>query len=397
MNYIRIFILLIFLSILIGGLASIFLQGLEWIGKIRTSYFLFGLPFLGGLFAFLNQKLDFHRTSTSQYLAMIDDPEKKESIWVSIYTILSTWLSHIVGASVGREGTALTMGGSLADTFSSIFKIKKEDKPMIIRAGFAGGFASVFGTPMAGFIFGLEIKKVGSLSFTSLIPCLFTAFFSNFLAIKFFSAKHLIYPAIFLPGINLEFWAKLIILGLFLAIIARIYSALESKISQTLDKLPVNGILKGIFGGTILLIIFSLPEFKESIGLGSNLLLGAFEKISDPLFAFKKLLATAFSLGFGFKGGEATPLFLIGSYSSAGISDLIGLPIGLCAALGFIGLYTGLAKTPLTALSLGIELFGPEGWFAYFIIGLIVTLASGKKGLFQNQEWSNYLYVRKNT
>ncbi len=398
MKYLRIFLVLSIVSIITGGLSSLFLHGLAWIGKFRIEYFLFGLPIVGGIYYWAKHKLSsIHNTSTGHYLELIGNPTKKHSVWVSVYIIVSTWLSHLVGASVGREGTAVTMGASLADSISEFFKIDKNQKPHIIRAGIAGGFASVFGTPFAGLFFGLEIKKIGSISFSSFFHCIYTAFLSNYLAIHLFSAKHLTYPTIFLPKVNGIFIAKLISIGLFLALIAFIYKALESKISKWLDKLPVHLILKGIIGGVLVLIILSLPGFSETIGLGSNLLLEPFEKIQDPGFAYKKLIATIISVGTGFKGGEATPLFLIGSYAIGGLHEILNLPIAFCAAIGFSTLYTGIAKTPMAGMFLGIELFGGEAWICYLFVGIIVTLASGPRGLFTNQEWSNYLYVRKNT
>lgn len=397
MNNLRIFLALTMVSIITGALSSLFLHGLEWIATIRLDYFLYGLPIIGALYYLAKRKLaSVHSISTGDFLATIENPTKSHSIFVSIYIIVSTWLSHLVGASVGREGTAVTMGASLADTFSKILKIEKESKADLIRAGISGGFASVFGTPLAGLFFGLEIKKIGTLSISSFLPCLYTAFLSNYLAIHVFRAKHLIYPSIFLPEINALFFAKLMSIGLFLALIAYIYKASESKISQALEILPVGSILKGIVGGLLVLILLNLPGFSETIGLGSDLLLDPFEKIRDSGFAYKKLLATILSVGVGFKGGEATPLFLIGSYSIAGLHDILNLPIGLCAAIGFSTLYTGITKTPLAGMFLGIELFGLDAWYCYLFVGIIVTLASGRKGLFTHQEWSSYLYVRKN-
>jgi H+/Cl- antiporter ClcA len=140
----------------------------------------------------------------------------------------------------------------------------------------------------------------------------------------------------------------------------------------------------------ILFGVLSIPVFHESGGLGSEFLLRPFEEVA-PDFALWKLLATNLSLGLGFKGGEATPLFLIGSHAASGFASGFGLPVGLAAAIGFVSLYGGLAKTPLAATFLGMELFGPSAWFCYLIITLIVLFGSGKKGIFSNQTWADYL------
>ena len=346
--------LLVALSFATGSLSSLFLAGLDWI-QHHGSY-LYALPILGLIF---------------------------QSFPFPAYLIIpATWLSHLAGASVGREGTAVTMGRVLGERISS--------STIFPKAGMAAGFASVFGTPLAGAFFALEVGEVGKIKFRHLPACLFAAFSANFVSLHVYGTKHLSYPAIFLPSFSGEFYAKLALMGLFLALIALLYKRSESIIISAFDKLPVQGPLKGILAGLILFGVLSIPVFHESAGLGSEFLLRPFTTVV-PDFALWKLLATNLSLGLGFKGGEATPLFLIGSHAASGFASWFGLPIGLAAAIGFVSLYGGLAKTPLAATFLGMGLFGTSAWFIYFIITLIVLFGSGKKGIFSNQTWADYL------
>jgi H+/Cl- antiporter ClcA len=345
---------LVALSFATGSLSSLFLAGLDWI-QHHGSY-LYALPILGLVF---------------------------QSFPFPAYLIIpATWLSHLAGASVGREGTAVTMGRVLGERISS--------STIFPKAGMAAGFASVFGTPLAGAFFALEVGEVGKINFRHLPACLFAAFSANFVSLHVYGTKHLSYPAIFLPSFSGEFYAKLALMGLFLALIAFLYKRSESFIISAFDKLPVQGPLKGILAGLILFGVLSIPVFHESTGLGSEFLLRPFTTVVSD-FALWKLLATNLSLGLGFKGGEATPLFLIGSHAASGFAFWFSLPIGLAAAIGFVSLYGGLAKTPLAATLLGVELFGPSAWFCYLIVTLIVLFGSGKKGIFSNQTWADYL------
>lgn len=346
--------LLVALSFATGSLSSLFLAGLDWI-QHHGSY-LYALPIVGLVF---------------------------QSFPLPAYLIIpATWLSHLAGASVGREGTAVTMGRVLGEKISS--------SSVFPKAGMAAGFASVFGTPLAGAFFALEVGEVGKINFRHLPACLFAAFSANFVSLHVYGTKHLSYPVLFLPSFSGEFYAKLALMGLFLALIAFLYKRSESIIISSFDKLPVQGPLKGILAGLILFGVLSIPVFHETRGLGSEFLLRPFEEVA-PDFALWKLLATNLSLGLGFKGGEATPLFLIGSHAASGFASWFGLPIGLAAAIGFVSLYGGLAKTPLAATLLGVELFGPSAWFCYLIVTLIVLYGSGKKGIFSNQTWADYL------
>lgn len=346
--------LLLALSFATGSLSSLFLAGLDWIQ--HNGSYLYALPILGLVFA---------------------------SFPFPAYLIIpATWLSHLAGASVGREGVAVTMGRVLGERLSS--------SDLFSKAGMAAGFASIFGTPLAGAFFALEVGVVGKINFRHIPACLLAAFFANYVSLHVYGTKHLTYPSINLPAISASFYAKLALLGLFLALIAFLYKRSESIIISAFDKSPVQGPLKAILAGLILFGVLSIPVFRETIGLGSEFLLRPFEQVA-PDFALWKLLATNLSLGLGFKGGEATPLFLIGSHAASGFAYWLSLPLGLSAAIGFVCLYGGLAKTPIAATFLGIELFGSSAWFVYLIITLIVLFGSGKKGIFISQTWADYL------
>ncbi len=351
--------LLVALSFATGSLSSLFLAGLDWIQ--HNGSYVYALPILGLVFA---------------------------SVPFPAYLIIpASWLSHLAGASVGREGVAVAMGRVLGEKIPESPDFSKD---LFSKAGMAAGFASVFGTPLAGAFFALEVGVVGKINFRHIPACLLAAFFANYVSLHVYDTKHLSYPSIFLPSFSASLCAKLALLGLFLALIALVYKRSESIIISAFDKSPVQGPLKGILAGLILLGVLSIPVFHETTGLGAEFLLRPFTAVA-PDFALWKLLATNLSLGLGFKGGEATPLFLIGSHAASGFASWLSLPLGLSAAIGFVSLYGGLAKTPLAATFLGMELFGPSAWFIFLIITLIVLYGSGKKGIFASQTWADYL------
>ncbi len=379
-------------------MSSLFLWGLEKIAWIRgeAPWLLCGLPIIGIFFHVIkNYPFRFIHSSANNLVEQLND----SSIQISpqtgisgIYAIFSTWLSHLVGASVGREGSAILFGGNIAQLTLQKLDCSSQEKSIWIRAGMAAGFSSVFGTPWAGCIFGLEIGTVGKIHWRSLIPCASTSFLANYISLHVWDTKHLFYPLVFLPQISMLFWAKLVSIGLFLGIIGLIYKRLESNISKLLGQWPNQAILKGIISGLILFVLFQIPLFKSSIGLGSTYLLQPFqESYSNIEFAGSKLIATALSLALGFKGGEATPLFLIGSHASSSLSEWIQLPHAFLAAVGFVSLYCGLTKTPITGLCLGIELFGPSAWACYLIVTCLVMYVSGNTGLFKSQKAAHWI------
>ncbi len=379
------------ISFLTGSFASLFLWGLEEIAKNRHPYFLFGLPVIGYVF-YLSSRWNIAKQGINEFVELLHGKDIKSFKWLAPLTLISTWLSHLAGASVGREGAAVLMGASIAHSSSDSFQISEKEKSIWIRAGISAGFAAIFGTPWAGFFFGLEIKEVGKIHLRSILACLVTAFAANYVSLHVYGTKHVLYPHILLPAISISFWAKLVLIGLFLALIALAYKALESIIFSVSDKFPIQAAQKAILGGFVLLGLFQFSVFQECIGLGSEYLLRPFgNHFESGTFAIQKLVATCLSLGFGFKGGEATPLFLIGSHATAGISEFIQLPGPFLAAIGFTCLYMGLTKTPIAATCMGVELFGQETWFCYLIITIIVMYLTGSKGLFHSQSWASYL------
>jgi H+/Cl- antiporter ClcA len=380
--------LLILLAFFVGSLSSLFLWGLDLIQQIPA--LLWALPFIALLLYGL-AGFDFAKKGMNQFLGKLDSAHAtnfhSHGPLVTPYVLVSTWISQLAGASVGREGTAVLMGASIAEGIAEKWN---QNKGIWIRMGMSAGFASVFGTPLAGCLFALEVGVVGKIHFKSILPCLGTAFLADWVSQHVWGTNHVSFPPIFMPAFSLLFCAKLACIGLFLGLLGFLYLRSQSIISKSLDKLPVQGPLKAILAGLFLTCLLSVPLFAESRGLGSAYLLRPFEEGSS-YFAYLKLFATSLSLGLGFKGGEATPLFLIGSQAAANLADVVSLPAGFLAALGFASLYSGLTKTPLSGMAMGYELFGPSAILCYLFVTLIVMYSSGKIGLFSKQTWANWI------
>src|ERR1700722_6555859 len=105
----------------------------------------------------------------------IHDPQKIVPKRMAPLVLIATVITHLFGGSAGREGTAVQMGGALADRITHVFGLDRDDRRILLMGGIAAGFSSVFGTPLAGAIFGLEVLAIGRLRYDALIPCLIAA------------------------------------------------------------------------------------------------------------------------------------------------------------------------------------------------------------------------------
>lgn len=392
--WLRRWMMLIAISFAIGSASSLFLSGLDQIKNLRGAHLglIYLLPLVGVFFHYLYQKdFPWAKSGTNDLVIKLNESKKEIDKNTGFFILFSTWLSHIVGASVGREGTAVLVGGSLANNMVEKLELAEEEKKIWIRAGISAGFASVFGTPLAGCFFGLEISKIGQINFRALLPCLLASFLANYTSLHVYGTKHPFYPSIFLPPITASFCLSIACIGLFLGLIAFIYKRSESIISQAFAQLPGKFYLKGLIAGLILLGIFQFSVFQESIGLGSEYLLRPFNENVNLKFPIIKFISTLLSLGLGFKGGEATPLFLIGSHFANSMSDILSIPFPLLAAIGFTSLYHGLSKTPIAGMLMGVELFGISACLCYLICTLIIMYVSGEQGIFKSQTWSSWI------
>ncbi|MFT4040480.1 MAG: chloride channel protein [Thermomicrobiales bacterium] len=89
----------------------------------------------------------------------------------------------------------------------------------------------------------------------------------------------------------------------------------------------------------------------------------------------------------GFKGGEVTPLFVIGATLGVTLSGPLGMPADTLAALGFVAVFAAAANTPIACVVMGAEIFGGGG-NAIVLFGIAIFVAytiSGHRGIYHSQ------------
>ena len=296
--------------------------------------------------------------------------------------LISTIVTHLFGGSAGREGTAVQMGAALGDSVSRLLRLGRRERRWLLQAGISGGFGAVFGTPLAGAIFGLEVVAMGGMNYAALIPCLTSAIIGD-LVVRGFSISHGHYVAIGLTRIP---WFAVIGAGCLFGIAAYLFIEGTERVAQILRKWVSYPLLHPVIGGSIVIAFTYLLGTRDYLGLSLPLLAQSFTPTSVPLWAgLMKIVFTAVTLGSGFKGGEVTPLFVIGATLGAAYGQSIHQSVSYFAALGFVAVFAAAANTPFACTLLAVELFGAKFALPALVCNLLAYTLTGHRGIYRSQ------------
>lgn len=375
-------------GILCGCASAFFLKSLEYVTNIReeNSFLLYLLPFAGAFISFIYFKYGLN-SSKGNNLIIEQANGENESIpfRMAPLVLFGTITTHLFGGSAGREGTAVQMGGALSEFVGKIFKLNNLDRKVIIICGIAGGFSSVFGTPIAGTIFSIEVLALGIINHNSIFPALISALVGNIVTTSF-NVHHTHYSIGSVPNLTYLLLIKVIIASALFGIVALTFSNLTHYLKTKVFSKFKNALVKSFVGGCIIILLVLLINTRKYLGLSLPLIENAFNGDVSPFTFLNKLIFTSITLGAGYQGGEVTPLFVIGSTFGSYLATILNTPIPFLAALGFIGVFCGATNTPIACFAMGIELFGSSAAIYLFIVCIISYLFSGHTGIYTSQK-----------
>lgn len=312
------------------------------------------------------------------------DPKAVIPLRMTPLILFATFITHLFGGSAGREGTALQTGASLADQLTHIFRLSQRDRRIVLMAGISAGFGSVFGTPLAGAVFGLEVLAIGRLSYDAIAPCFLAAFVGE-LVTRAWGIHHTLYRVPFVPQMSVSGIFLSIVAGIIFGLVAMAFARTTHTVSHIARRFIPRAELRPAAGGILVTAaVFALGTTRY-IGLGLPTIDQAFTSMVAPWDFAGKFAFTAATIGTGFKGGEVTPLFFIGATLGNALSHILLLPPSLLAAMGFVGVFSGAANTPIASTLMAVELFGPEAGAYAAIASVVSYICSGHSGIYQAQ------------
>lgn len=375
-------------GILAGIASAIFLFSLTWATQTRlaNSALLFLLPLVGGIIGWVYQRYGGTAArGTNLVIEEVNSNRARIPLRMAPLVLLGTILTHLFGGSAGREGTAVQMGASLADTLRRALGLHGENRRLLIMAGISGGFGAVFGTPLAGFVFGMEVQRVGRIRYEGIVPCFAAACLGDLTA-RALGATHTHHAPLAAVPIDLWLLVKVLIAGICFGLTSVLFVELTHAIKHLLGKLIKPIPLRLVLGGCAVIGLVLLFNTQAYLGLSEGLIEQSLTTGDLPTFAFLlKLIFTAVTLGSGFIGGEVTPLFVMG----AALGHTLGVPLGIdpfwLAGIGFAAVFAGASNTPLACALMGVELFG-SGSALYIALACVTAyLASGHRGIYVAQ------------
>lgn len=373
-------------AVVMGVISFVFLKmlGLSSVFREYFPYCIWFLPLSGMLTAFVYKKYGGESSKGNNLIIQSANEGVKVPKRLAVLTFFFTLLTHFSGGSAGREGTAVQIGGALTSNVADKFGFKKRTENYHL-GGLSSAFGSVFGTPLAGAFFGMEVCCIGQLSASAVIPCFLSSYLANAVTLLL-GATHEVHTIASVPNFDFKLILIFVSASVFFGLLGKLFALAVKYLKLLYAKIFKNTVLSAFAGSVVVTLLIILLNLNKYEGLSTWQQTTAFEGNANWYDMPVKFILTVLTLGAGFQGGEVTPLFDIGASFGGWYANLFGIEPSFLAAIGLICVFGSAANTPITTIMLGIELFGAEAAPYFVFASLISFIASGKSGIYSSQE-----------
>ena len=373
---------------MVGYPTALFLKALrissDWASGWEYSFFLLPVAFFLSALMVKYLAPDAKGHGTEKVIEAVHKRSGRIPAAVVPVKLAATIVTLAVGGSAGKEGPCAQIGAGITSIFSDIFRFNDHDRKKLVICGISAGFAAVFGTPIAGAIFGVEVLFVGAILYEVLLP----SFIAGITAYQISSAMGITYfyrPINFMPVFSESFLLKVIFAGVFCGLASIILVELLKYFEKRAKSLNIWTPLKGLVGGSMI-VLMTLLVSKRYLGLGINTIEDCIMGAPAHWYDFvMKSVFTAITLAFGGSGGIITPIFFIGATAGSIFAGFMHLDHATFAAIGMTAVLAGAANTPIAASIMAVELFGPVVAPYATVACVISFLMSGNRSVYPSQ------------
>lgn len=343
------------IGLTVGAIGTVFGHGVRGQPRVWNRYHwtVFLMPAAGLLIVWLYRACREEKNRGTDMVIEAVSANEEVTFATAPLIFISTILSHCVSASLGREGAALQLGGSLGNLIGKVMKLDEKDKKVAVMCGMSAGFAALFGTPLAAAVFAMEVISIGVMYYAALVPCVFSAFLGAALSSRF-GLKAEAFSVGQIPEFGLYGAALSIFFGILCACVGIVLCISLHKSGHLYRKYLPNPFLRILAGSGIFILLTLIFSDRTYNGSGMALIERCFEGEAVPMYAFLlKILFTAVALGAGFKGGEIVPTLCVGAVFGCTAGTILHAPAGLCTAMGMACLFVSVTNCPVSTMVSG--------------------------------------------
>lgn len=370
-----------------GAIGGLFRFCVDIATQTRNTYdlLIYFLPLAGIIIVFLYRLAKLSNDADTNLVIASVRSENRVPVILAPVIFLSTVITHLFGGSAGREGAALQLGGCIGEQVGDLFKLDEKDMHICVLCGMSGLFSALFGTPLTATIFAMEVISVGVFYYSAFVPCIVSSLVS-FSVTLMMGLKPVSYTLSNVPRVDMWSVIKVGFVGVGCAVVGIVFCLVLRVSHKYSEKYIKNAYLRVIVGGVLIVLLTMLLGTRYN-GIGEGVIRSAFSygdiRWYDP---FLKILFTAITIGFGFKGGEIIPTMFIGATFGYVAGSFIGLDPTFSAAVGMVALFCAVVNCPMASLALSVELFS-GGSIILFAVALAVSfMLSGYYGLYHGQK-----------
>jgi len=284
------------------------------------------------------------------------------------------------GGSAGPEGPIVEIGSSLGSYLGQKLRLTGNELRLMAGCGAAAGIAAVFGAPLGGVFFALEII-LGEFAINTFAPVVLSAVAASVISRTFLGDQPAFQVTVTTLG-SLYDILPFFVLGLLSGLVSVLFINAIYKGQSYFGRSPVAFWLKPAIGGLMVGVLgLILPQvLGEGYHSVTAILNGHILWWTALVLVFAKILSTSLTLGSGAPGGSFAPAIFIGAMLGGAFGQLLALILpgfftynASYALAGAAGVVAGALNAPLTA---GLIIFEITGTYKVVLPAMIVVAIS---------------------